>query len=242
MMPAAATNQLTEHVEAAGVADLTTLWDALEDRSDLPTAAPWNQTEWRGHAENLALTLLRKAQTRKMRRIAVMGIRESCGATTTLTAILWGLRHQKTVRTIAMDMNFRSPNLSRSIGIQSPGDTQRLLSRETQFGNSAARLGLQTAFVGQAEPLEDPLPMLSDLATGALLDQVETFYRPDLYLFDLPALLEHSDILALTPHLDAVLVCAMADKTREDDLERCQERLAGVLPVIGTVLSRSRYA
>jgi Mrp family chromosome partitioning ATPase len=57
-------------------------------------------------------------------------------------------------------------------------------------------------------------------------------------LFDLPPLLVADDVVALSRHLDAVLLVVQDGKTQAGDLARALELLENV-EILGTVLNRS---
>lgn len=240
-MVVAQTHDLNDMVEASHIASSAQpLWSDLPIRPASIATNLTNSHEWKSTAASLSLRLLSRAKANSIRRVGVAGTRTGDGATTTLCAILHGLERHP-ARTVAIDLNFRRPALGRYLGHPRATGGKAMLSDQEEAKTVALRIGPSTAVIAQSEVVEDPLGVALGPMAGKTLDRLDADYRPDLMLFDLPALLDHPDTLAIAPHLDALLLCTMADKTLEADLAACNSLLDGEIPVIGTVLTRCRY-
>lgn len=66
-------------------------------------------------------------------------------------------------------------------------------------------------------------------------------FQPDLILYDLPPMLQSDDVMAFLPHLDCVLLVAAAEKSRLDEVDKCERDLSEQTQVLGVVLNKCRY-
>jgi Mrp family chromosome partitioning ATPase len=71
-----------------------------------------------------------------------------------------------------------------------------------------------------------------------LIQELAARYRSRIILFDLPPALLADDVLAFSPHVDAVLLTIEDGKTTREDVTRSLEIL-GTTHVLGTVLNKS---
>ena len=49
-------------------------------------------------------------------------------------------------------------------------------------------------------------------------------FPPDVIIYDLPPMLKSDDVMAFLPHLDCVLLVAGAEKSRLDEVDKCEQR------------------
>ena len=57
----------------------------------------------------------------------------------------------------------------------------------------------------------------------------------------MPPMLVSDDLMAFVPHLDCVLLVAAAERTRLDEVDKCEQDLAEQTNVLGVVLNKCRY-
>ena len=60
-------------------------------------------------------------------------------------------------------------------------------------------------------------------------------------IYDLPPMLQSDDVMAFLPHLDCVLLVAGAEKSRLDEVDKCEKDLAEHTNVLGVALNLCRY-
>jgi len=76
----------------------------------------------------------------------------------------------------------------------------------------------------------------------ALVDEFKHRYQSRMILFDLPPILQTSDVLAFSPYLDAVLVVIEEGRTKAEDVERALALIKQSTPVLGTVVNKVGHA
>jgi capsular exopolysaccharide synthesis family protein len=80
--------------------------------------------------------------------------------------------------------------------------------------------------------------LLASPKMTALVEDIRAHYASRIVLFDLPPLLVADDVVALSRHLDAVLLVVQDGQTQSGDLVRALELLENV-EILGSVLNRS---
>jgi Mrp family chromosome partitioning ATPase len=70
---------------------------------------------------------------------------------------------------------------------------------------------------------------------------IKRAFLPDVLLYDLPPMLQSDDVMAFLPHLDCVLLVAGAEKSRLDEVDKCEKDIAEQTNVLGVVLNLCRY-
>jgi len=76
----------------------------------------------------------------------------------------------------------------------------------------------------------------------ALVEEFKHRYQSRMILFDLPPILQTSDVLAFSPYLDAMLVVIEEGRTKAEDVERALSLIKPSTPVLGTVVNKVGHA
>lgn len=76
----------------------------------------------------------------------------------------------------------------------------------------------------------------------ALVEECKHRYQSRMILFDLPPLLNTSDVLAFSPYIDALLLVIEEGRTKGEDVERALSLVKQSTPVLGTVLNKAGRA
>lgn len=75
----------------------------------------------------------------------------------------------------------------------------------------------------------------------ALVEEFKHRYQSRMILFDLPPLLQTSDVLAFAPYLDALLLVVQEGHTKAEDVERSLALVKQATPVLGTMVNKVGY-
>ena len=67
----------------------------------------------------------------------------------------------------------------------------------------------------------------------------EALLEPDVTILDLPPVLAQDDVLALRPHLDALLLVAGGGPTTPRELREAARRIGRDTPILGVVLNKA---
>lgn len=180
------------------------------------------------------------------KRVAITSPTKDCGKTFTAANLAVSLSRQDNCRTVLLDLDMRSPSLHKIFGVRDTGSIGDMLrgqiavERHLQgFAPNSISAGTHVAlgFNGITEPYAAEL--LQDPSTGQALRDIETRLDPDVMLFDLPPALLNDDVIAMRPHIDALLIVAAGGLTKANDIKETERRLGESTPLLGVVLNKA---
>jgi protein-tyrosine kinase len=164
-----------------------------------------------------------------------------CGKTTTVINLAFSIAHQPDVRTVLIDLDLRRPAIAKDIGLSVPQSMAGVLQGTRSIPESFVRYGDNLAIGTNAQPIKNSAELLLGASTPQGVAALKAAFLPDVMLFDLPPMLQSDDVMAFLPNLDCVLLVAGAERTRLDEVDKCEHDLAEQIPVLGVVLSMCRY-
>ena len=193
----------------------------------------------------LRTRLLRVVRRTGWRRIAIAAPSRGCGSTFTAVNLAQSLARVPGCRTVLMDLNQRAPGVGPALGIdaagQEFGDLRGFLSGKVALNRYLVRTGEALAVgLAAAGTGAGAAESLLDGRCPQALERMMTTLRPDVVLYDLPPVLEHDDLVAVLPQVDAVLLVADGTRTVARQIDACQRLLADQTSILGVVLNRAR--
>lgn len=180
------------------------------------------------------------------KRVAITSPTKDCGKTFTAANLAISLSRQENCRTILLDLDMRNPSLHKIFGVSDPGSMGDMLRGDIApehhmqgFAPNAMSAGSHVAigFNGIVEPYAAEL--LQDPSTKSVLNEIEAIFDPDVMLFDLPPALLNDDVIAMRPHVDALLIVAAGGTTRASEIKETERRLGESIPLLGVVLNKA---
>lgn len=190
--------------------------------------------------------MLRTKVLRSMRQngwvsLGVTSPTNGCGKTTTSLNLAFSLADQEDLRTVLVDLDLRRPAVARDIGLTRPQSMAGVLQGTRTIAESFVRYGDNLAIGTNAQGIRDAAELLMSPATAEGVAGLKVAFRPDILIYDLPPMLQSDDVMAFLPHLDCVLLVAAAEKSRLDEVDKCEHDLAEQTNVLGVVLNMCRY-
>lgn len=190
----------------------------------------------------LRTRILRQAAKNGWRRVAITSPDSGCGKSTIAANVGFSLQRQKDIRALVLDFDLRRAGLSRLLGQTPDTGVADLLAGQAEFAEVGRRHGKTVAF-GLARPrAENPAELLQSTRMPEVLSALETTYRPDVVLFDLPPLMATDDAFAFLGNVDCALIVAAAERTSLGRIDVAERHAANLTSVMGVVLNRTRYA
>ena len=188
----------------------------------------------------LRTRLLQGMTDKGWRTIAVTSPTHGCGKSFVATNLALSLARRPDSRTVLMDLDLRRPQLGGLLGLKEIGPLQDFLSGEQPLESQFCRVGRTLGLALNGTPVPEASELLHSPDTGlalrAMLDQLD----PQVALLDMPPALVNDDLLALAPHIDAVLLVTDATRTTPEDIRACEQLFEGRLPLMGVVLNRAQ--
>src|SRR6056297_2719542 len=239
--------------KARPVHDSEAVWSAL-DRFPIDVKRLAKQNVITALREDPAHTRFDILRTRMLqalvengwKRVAITSPTKNCGKTFTAANLAVSLSRQENCRTVLLDLDMRSPSLHKIFGVRDTGSIGDMLrgqiavERHLQgFAPNSISAGSHVAlgFNGITEPYAAEL--LQDPSTSRALRDIETQLDPDVMLFDLPPALLNDDVIAMRPHIDALLIVAAGGLTKANDIKETERRLGETTPLLGVVLNKA---
>jgi Mrp family chromosome partitioning ATPase len=192
-------------------------------------------------AFDLLRTRLRQTtQEHGWRNIAVTAPTSGCGNTFTAVNLALSLSRIPGSRTVLMDLNLRRPGVARAFDLEARSTMRDYLDGTVPLGEALVRVGDTLALGLNEDVHDDPAETLQDPATALTLERMRAALRPELVIYDMPAMLASDDLTAFLPQLDGVLLVSDGTRTMARQLIECERMLDGQVPLLGVVLNRAR--
>ena len=165
----------------------------------------------------------------------------ACGKTTVSLNLAFSLAHQPDTRTVLMDIDLRRPAVAHHIGMTEPQSMASVLQGTRELTENFVRYGETLAIGTSTRGVRSASEILQHSSTGRMLTAVKAQFRPDVIIYDLPPMLVNDDVMAFLPHVDCVLLVAAAERSRLDEIDKCEQDLAEQTNVLGVILNKCRY-
>jgi len=185
--------------------------------------------------------LLRALRQNGWSSVAITSPTNGCGKTTTSLNLAFSLSHQPDVRTVLVDLDLRRPAIAREIGLATPQSMASVLQGTRPVAENFVRYGETLAIGTNATPLHGSSELLLNAATTQGVAALKAAFQPDVIIYDMPPMLQSDDAMAFLPHVDCVLLVAAAEKSRLDEVDKCEQELSEQTNVLGVVLNKCRY-
>ncbi len=187
----------------------------------------------------LRTRLLQGLSEKGWRRIGVTSPTHGCGKSFVASNLALSLARRPDSRTVLIDLDLRRPQLANLLGLRDTGSLQDYLSGEQPLESHFCRVGRNLALGMNGNSVQDSSGLLHNPETGHALQAVTDHLDPQVALFDLPPALVNDDVLALAPHLDAVLLVTDAKRSSPEEIRACERQFIGRIPLLGAVLNRA---
>ncbi|HVL20150.1 MAG TPA: CpsD/CapB family tyrosine-protein kinase [Amaricoccus sp.] len=185
--------------------------------------------------------LLRALRQNGWTSVAITSPTNGCGKTTTSLNLAFSLSHQPDVKTVLVDLDLRRPAVAKEIGLAKPQSMASVLQGTRPVAENFVRYGETLAIGTNAMPVYGSSELLLNAATAGGVAALKAAFQPDVILYDMPPMLMSDDVMAFLPHVDCVLLIAAAEKSRLDEVDKCEQELAEQTNVLGVVLNKCRY-
>lgn len=172
--------------------------------------------------------------------IAVTAPTSGCGNTFSTVNLALSLSRIAGSRTILMDFNLRNPGIAKALDMRSRGSMTDFLRGSVPVRDHIVSISDTLALGLNNTPDPNAAETIQAAETAQTLERMRAALRPELVIYDMPAMLAHDDVSAFLPQLDGVLLVSDGHQTMGRELAECERLLDGQVPLIGIVLNRAR--
>jgi Mrp family chromosome partitioning ATPase len=185
--------------------------------------------------------ILRALRQNGWSSIGITSPTSGCGKTTACLNIAFSLAHQPDLKTVLVDLDLRRPAVAGHIGLTRPQSMASVLQGNQPVAENFVRYGENLAIGTNTAGMRATSEILLNTATAQGVAAIKSAFQADVILYDLPPMLQSDDVMAFLPHLDCVLLIAAAEKSRLDEVDKCEQDLSEQTHVLGVVLNKCRY-
>jgi Mrp family chromosome partitioning ATPase len=185
--------------------------------------------------------ILRTMRQNGWTALGVTSPTNDCGKTTTCLNLAFSLAHQADLRTVLVDLDLRRPAIAKTLGLKQPQSMASVLQGTREVVENFVRYGENLAIGTNDAAIRSSSELLQNAATAKGVATLKAAFRPDVMIYDMPPMLMSDDVMAFLPHLDCMLLVAGAERSRLDEVDKCEHDLSEQVPVLGVVLNKCRY-
>jgi protein-tyrosine kinase len=189
----------------------------------------------------LRTKILRTMGQNSWTTLGVTSPTSDCGKTTMAVNLAFSFAHQAEIRTVIVDLDLRRPAVARVLGLKEPQSMASVMQGTRPVAENFVRIGDNLAVGTNVTPLRGSSELLAGPQAAQGAAAIRTAFAPHILIYDLPPMLVSDDVMAFVPHLDCVLLVAAAERTRVDEVDKCERDLAEQTNVLGVVLNKCRY-
>ena len=190
----------------------------------------------------LRTRMLQQAHDNGWRRIGLVSPNAGCGKSTVAVNLAFSLARHRDIYSLVLDFDLRRKGMTNVLGQFPSLGTADVLRRQADFSDVARRFGPNLAFgLNSERRVQDPSEILQSAMATEILEELETRYRPDVVLFDLPPIMESDDNYGFLKNVDCALIIVAAEKTSMSQIDVAERQVADLTNVLGLVLNKCRY-
>lgn len=222
-------------------------WSGLR-QIDIPTALARRKRlnallgpEFSAPYDILRSRVLRQMKEANWTRVAITSPNTRCGKSTISLNLALSLARYGQFKVILMDFDLRHPALADLIDQKMRPDLPALLQPGARFADHAVRFGANLAICTNRAPVRHSAELLQTQATADALDRIEAEWQPDVMIFDTPPMQGNDDNLGFFARTDCALIITAAGSSTIPQIDTCEQEVATLTNVLGTVLNKCRY-
>jgi protein-tyrosine kinase len=188
----------------------------------------------------LRTRLLQALTDRNWRRLAVTSPTHGCGKSFVAANLALSLARLSATRTVLVDLELRRPHLADIFGVNDVAPLAEFLSGDQPLESHFRRFGRNLALGLNGAPVPDAATLLQDPDTTEALAAMLAQLQPDAVIYDLPPALVSDDVVAMIPHIDAVLLVVDGTRSTAADIRATERLFDGRVPLMGVVLNKAQ--
>ena len=178
---------------------------------------------------------IRKLESRLWRRTRKDGLKvlmfssalQGEGKSTTVALFAAATALHRARRVLAVDLDFRSPNLQRYLGVPESRSFLNYMAGKGPLDDCYQTTQAENLEIIAGAPSDDDPDLL--LNSSELSDALDVFREKyDLVILDVPPLIPVADAATLIPHADGILLVVMAGLSSKHHLARARDIVLGM--------------
>lgn len=190
--------------------------------------------------KRLRTQILQRMRGRGQNALGVSSPRAGAGKTTVALNLAVHAAMEADWTVLLVDADVRRPGLCAALGVEPLPGLAEYLANDEPLERLLVHPGFgRCVLLPAGAPLANPSELLGSARMEALAAELKRRYPDRLVIFDLPALLDSADGIAVLPWVEALLLVVEEGRSAAEDVLRAA-KLAGGERLLGTVLNKSR--
>lgn len=187
----------------------------------------------------LRTRLLQRMRSNRWNKLAVSSARTGAGKTLTAINTAISLAREPNQRVILVDLDLRRPSIARYLGLEPRHDLSDYLLDFVPIEDVIIKTSIERLLIIPSVTVQEySSELLSGPRMADLVKRLTVGADDCIIIFDFPPMLDADDMLAFSPHIDALLLVVAECETRRADLQQVGT-LVEEMAVIGVVLNKS---
>lgn len=191
--------------------------------------------------DKLRTKILQQCKDNGWKRVLITSATAGCGKTTTACNLAASFGRQNDRRLMVHELDMRRPTMASIFQLKAEAGIGEVLEGSVAFEDIAVRLSANVALGICNAPHANPSQLLLRDSTPAILDMIDSQFRPDVSIIDSPPLLATDDTMSLLKFVDCALIIAAAERTTTSEIDNVEKEIAEQTNVLGVVLNRCNY-
>lgn len=188
----------------------------------------------------LRTRVLQRMQQNNWKTIGITSPGARVGKSLTSVNLSLSIAMQHNYSVVLVDTDLRRPNVNAIFGIKPRYGLNHYLTSDTPIEEVMLNPGIDHfVMIPGQRVVSRTSELLSSPKMVQLIRELKSRYASRYVVFDLPPVLVGDDVVAMSPHLDAILLVVEDGKTLSDELTHAVELLKGV-EIIGAVLNKAK--
>lgn len=190
----------------------------------------------------LRTRVLKLMRQNNWKTLGVSSPNPSAGKTVTAINLSISVAQDQNYSVLLVDADLRKPGISKTLGIEPEVGLNNYLMADEPIEKVFMHPEIKhLVIVPTCQVKGGSSELLSSPRMTKFVEQAKQRYPERIVVFDLPPILVGDDVVALSQHLDALLLVVEDGKTLSDELLRATELLQDI-NVIGVVLNKASKA
>jgi protein-tyrosine kinase len=188
----------------------------------------------------LRTKVLQRMRANNWRTLVITSPTEGCGKTLTSINLAISIAREVNQTVLLVDLDLKRPQVQRYFTHQDLPGISDYLTRTSRCPSycSTRRASIDWWCLPGHASVTHSSEMLSSPRMISLIEEMKSRYPSRIVLLDMPPVLVNDDVLAFSPHVDAVLLVAADGETDKDELRRAAA-LLDKMNILGITLNKS---
>ena len=188
----------------------------------------------------LRTKVLQRMRANQWQTLAITSPTEGCGKTVTAINLAISIAREVNQTVLLVDLDLRRPQVHRNLTREElPGISDHLVNDAPVEDLLFNPKGIERLVVLPGHTsVSHSSEMLSSPKMVSLAAELKSRYPSRIVLLDMPPVLACDDVLAFSPHFDAVLLVAEEGETKKEELSQAAKLLEKT-NLVGSVMNKS---